>query len=936
MDRSEFKKRMQSLKSYREQNPGKGYWDWRVEAFQDGGDDIPIWLQQPFKGPQYYQIKERLRQDDPAAYDRLALEVARAERPSSEIVYYQNAAGDISRGSNLQGLKSVVTPDMLPGIGDAAEVYSIVQDFKNKNYGTALAGLGLLAIPGGVAGKIYRKTKKLQNLDLNNLSEEELDKLYLKAIHDKDNNLVQQLRDFHFQKATNQVPEVLYHGAPYGGFTSFDSRAFNATVGGATAKGEKGNFFTPDLPAALRYSGTSFERPVEAKRTFIDLIFGKQPAQLHGVERIPEGSRHGRLADTEGLNPVLNRTALGNDYKRTVYPVYIKKDKVFDIDFKGEYWSQSPIDFPSKYRLEISDSNRNISSVDNFLDFNEASEAYQNLPQEYQYGHTDISDLEKQEYDLNGERSIERWTGSPKYNFASLVEQRVPHTTNGAVTYANDRGYKTIIIRNVKDAATDKVEDNYPITDVVSLEPKNIKLADPITYDDNGNIIPLSKRDNFNVSDIRYSLFPLIGGATIYGLSNNNEQQTDNFEKGGEIPWEVDSYKDGGIHIKPENRGKFTRLKERTGKSATWFKEHGTPEQKKMATFALNAKKWKHADGGEIPPELYERSDYQGSNEPVYVNPFTGKPLATGAITPAFNLEDFANFTPAGDALSVRDAFIAAKNKDLIGLGLAGLGVLPFIPTVNRNHFAERFAEMERRDAKKHEMIDDFFKQRNEVYEYLIENEEAYRRAANADRLSNSNYRDTYSEMIRQYSKGANNPDLIQPATDNLLYPTSTKAQVDPKNLDYIFLNPRYADPDELETAFQRMNPGLIRHEIGHIVDTKAGLDYTNRLSDPSRFVSDEQLKLMFPKSHKRLRNEILNKGSEIKSYMNEFRDFLMNKHEYNDRETVNGIRKKLDRYSKQFPVLNRIYDSYKSKKQFVKDYNSVPLTATESNKITV
>ena len=398
----------------------------------------------------------------------------------------------------------------------------------------------------------------------------------------------------------------------------------------------------------------------------------------------------------------------------------------------------------------------------------------------------------------------------------------------------------------------------------------------------------------------------------------------------------IEEYKNGGIHIKPENRGKFTRLKERTGKSATWFKQHGTPEQKKMATFALNAKKWKHADGGEIPPELYERSDYQGSNEPVYVNPFTGKPLATGAITPAFTLEDFANFTPAGDALSVRDAFIAAKNKDLIGLGLAGLGVLPFIPTVNRNHFAERFAEMERRDAKKHEMLDDFFKQRNEVYEDLIENEEAYRRAAKADRLSNSNYRDTYSEMIKQYGKGNTNPNLIQPATDRALYATSTKAQVDPKNLDYIFLNPRYADPDELETAFQRMNPGLIRHEIGHIVDTKAGLDYTNRLSDPNRFVSDEQLKLMFPKSHKRLRNEILNRGSEIKSYMNEFRNFLMNKHEYNDRETVNGIRRKLDRYSKQFPVLNRIYDSYKSKKQFVKDYNSVPLTATESNKITV
>ena len=61
------------------------------------------------------------------------------------------------------------------------------------------------------------------------------------------------------------------------------------------------------------------------------------------------------------------------------------------------------------------------------------------------------------------------------------------------------------------------------------------------------------------------------------------------------------TFADGGnIHIKPENRGKFTRLKERTGKSSTWYKEHGTPEQRKMATFALNARKWKHAFGGSL------------------------------------------------------------------------------------------------------------------------------------------------------------------------------------------------------------------------------------------------------------------------------------------------------------------------------------------------
>ena len=64
-------------------------------------------------------------------------------------------------------------------------------------------------------------------------------------------------------------------------------------------------------------------------------------------------------------------------------------------------------------------------------------------------------------------------------------------------------------------------------------------------------------------------------------------------KRNGGIVKRVESGK-SGIHIKPENRGKFTALKKRTGKSSTWYKEHGTPAQKKMAVFALNARKWNH------------------------------------------------------------------------------------------------------------------------------------------------------------------------------------------------------------------------------------------------------------------------------------------------------------------------------------------------------
>lgn len=50
----------------------------------------------------------------------------------------------------------------------------------------------------------------------------------------------------------------------------------------------------------------------------------------------------------------------------------------------------------------------------------------------------------------------------------------------------------------------------------------------------------------------------------------------------------------GKIHIKPENRGKFTETMRRTGKSAEELSHSSNPLTRKRAIFALNARKWKH------------------------------------------------------------------------------------------------------------------------------------------------------------------------------------------------------------------------------------------------------------------------------------------------------------------------------------------------------
>ena len=66
------------------------------------------------------------------------------------------------------------------------------------------------------------------------------------------------------------------------------------------------------------------------------------------------------------------------------------------------------------------------------------------------------------------------------------------------------------------------------------------------------------------------------------------------------------------IHIKPSKRGTFTAAAKKRGKSVQGFasqvlahKENYSPAMVKKAVFASNAKKWKHADGGELLPNDY-------------------------------------------------------------------------------------------------------------------------------------------------------------------------------------------------------------------------------------------------------------------------------------------------------------------------------------------
>lgn len=81
-------------------------------------------------------------------------------------------------------------------------------------------------------------------------------------------------------------------------------------------------------------------------------------------------------------------------------------------------------------------------------------------------------------------------------NFVTVPDAMTQEKWDKAIAEAREKGYRGIRYRNA-------VEDRGSWSYIV-FNPEDMKLADPFTYDDNGNLIPLSERFNSSNPDIRY------------------------------------------------------------------------------------------------------------------------------------------------------------------------------------------------------------------------------------------------------------------------------------------------------------------------------------------------------------------------------------------------------------------------------------------------
>ena len=157
-----------------------------------------------------------------------------------------------------------------------------------------------------------------------------------------------------------------------------------------------------------------------------------------------------------------------------------------------------------------------------------------------------------------------------------------------------------------------------------------------------------------------------IGGYLKY-YDERYPAPVDTYATGGQLPGSLAEdqgpyqnmfqYGSGGkIHINPKNKGKFTATKKATGKSTEELSHSSNPLTRKRAQFALNARHFKHALGGELQ---YPNGGTLGNDDSLenvmytpFMSPYANLNYQTSAWSDAgntFGMNPSANMLAAPD-----------------------------------------------------------------------------------------------------------------------------------------------------------------------------------------------------------------------------------------------------------------------------------------------
>ncbi|MBQ6177732.1 MAG: hypothetical protein IJK29_11085 [Bacteroidales bacterium] len=366
---------------------------------------------------------------------------------------------------------------------------------------------------------------------------------YLEAVENDDMATAQKMVRAAAKKAGYNSPN-LYHGSSAFGFTSFNmEKSFGqifATTSIKTAKTYSGETKLMRLSDQVKLDVDALhgDALLEAANKYLDNRYDKlklltdtekkaglQKAQ-NNITKLAQKAAEFRQkrADRfdaelsgiyEKMTDALNRIASAqteDDYE-AAYKQY--DDALWDFKWKdGNLFSQYIWDVPSKDVLNAYRDGSDFlyqGDLYRYTDTDGKWAAYlgNGLVFDNQMALELDAELHKGVYQLYGRMGKKLTIDANGANWNAIVTPEElhldrPSKTRTIAEKAFALGYDSVEIKNVRDNSDGT--DWRGISDVYIFNAKNaVKSADPVTYDDAGNVIPLSERFNTENQDIRYS-----------------------------------------------------------------------------------------------------------------------------------------------------------------------------------------------------------------------------------------------------------------------------------------------------------------------------------------------------------------------------------------------------------------------------------------------
>ena len=209
--------------------------------------------------------------------------------------------------------------------------------------------------------------------------------------------------------------------------------------------------------------------------------------------------------------------------------------EVYDIYYNGEYFSQASAaltslkDMVENLRDKVQIVPENTAIYDSMNLWRTKSDIFDEYLDNTGLGSRGI-------YELYGTRNKalvidcrgSQWNSIPVPVMPKGLREEVGEyaKTRDISKWANENGYGVVIFNDVKDTGQYGSRFTPPSTVYAFTRNGNesIKSADPVAYDDNGNVIPLDERFNNNVNDLRFSVRDMANSESeilVNALKNN-------------------------------------------------------------------------------------------------------------------------------------------------------------------------------------------------------------------------------------------------------------------------------------------------------------------------------------------------------------------------------------------------------------------------------